>query len=211
MYYSGCYYRQLKWNKGLDHIIKGMGNNGKKLSRSRSLSVGLALGLIKRRLVKMVSTGRLERHLPTFYKWGRAIKALAVGGPKANLDIERMGVGKFRVNRVPISELLAGQHLIDPMPLDIERNSSGKFRINSNGGGLDKDYFYGIKKANVDELLRAAAKKYEKISISDADQIDIPKRFNSKEAKEWKNVGSWYSSPAALYQKLIDLFRKMFG
>ena len=87
----------------------------------------------------MVSTERLERHLPTFYKWGRAIKGLVIG-KQSNIDVERMGVGRFRESRVPnnnqdyrhcaryqrwmagaamvtgpnTDSALAPQHLIDP-------------------------------------------------------------------------------------------------
>jgi hypothetical protein len=84
----------------------------------------------------MVIAGRLERHLPTFYKWGRAIKRIVTGTATTNMGIERMSVGKFRVsgrdfkgnleslpwhlsrisslNPPVIKPALAPQHLIDP-------------------------------------------------------------------------------------------------
>jgi len=60
-------------------------------------------------------------------------------------------------------------------------------------------------------LMETVVKKYGAASISDADQIDVPKKFKLGEAKEWKNVGAGYLSIIANpIEKLVALVRKHF-
>jgi hypothetical protein len=97
----------------------------------------------------MVSSGRLERYLPTFYSWGRGIKRFAVGnGGASNIDIERLGVGKVRC--VPVSSALAPQHLIDPYMQGaamVSGPNTDSARPLSTGGGLDN--YSPIKRMSV--------------------------------------------------------------
>jgi hypothetical protein len=68
----------------------------------------------------MVSLGRLEKYVPTFYSWGREIKRF-IAGNGSDLNIERYRVGKQSAFSTCA---IAPQHLIDPRVTDDGLNSS---------------------------------------------------------------------------------------